>query len=143
MDSDMNSPDPFTGTWRLNHQDSLLAGQPPQRWVQKINATDENVIVHEEIVFDTGIIMNVMAEARFDGEDYPVYGSPVADTIAYKRLDNLLISGTAKKAGIITVIEIVSVSHDHSTLTMKYSIRGSDGQEVSSVAVFKKELNES
>jgi hypothetical protein len=54
-------------------------------------------------------------------------------------MDDLTISGTAKKAGVITVIETVSVSRDHSALTMKYSIRSLEGQEASSVAVFKRE----
>jgi hypothetical protein len=60
-------------------------------------------------------------------------------TFAYTRMDDLTISGTAKKAGVITVIETFSVSRHYSALTMKYSIRNREGQKASSVAVFKRE----
>lgn len=86
-----------------------------------------------------GISIRVSVDAKFDGKDYPVSGSPIADTISYTRVDHLTIHGTAKRAGNITLVEAVSVSDDCSTLTMKYSIRGRDGQETSGIAVFKKE----
>jgi len=135
----MKYPDPFTGAWKLSPEDSRLAGQTPQCWIQKIVASDNDVSVQEEIVFDNGAQINVTVRARFDGQDYPVNGSPIADTIAYTRMDDLTISGTAKKAGVITVIETVSVSRDYSALTMKYSIRSREGQQASSIAVFKRE----
>ncbi|HEV2669186.1 MAG TPA: hypothetical protein VG324_29990, partial [Blastocatellia bacterium] len=91
----MNSPDPFTGAWKFSQEDSRLAGQTPQRWIQKIVARGDEVSVSEEIVFDNGPQMNVTVRARFDGQDYPVNGSPIADTIAYTRLNDLTISGTA------------------------------------------------
>ena len=68
-----------------------------------------------------------------------MYGSPIADTIAYTRPDEFVISGTAKRAGRITIVEKVRVSSDLSTLTMRYSMRNRDGKEANSIAVFKRE----
>jgi hypothetical protein len=63
----------------------------------------------------------------------------ISRSVAYTRMDDLTILVTAKKAGVITVIETVSVSRDYSTLTMKYSIRSREGQQAGSIAVFKRE----
>ena len=66
----------------------------------------------------------------------------MADTVAYTRVDRFRISGTAKRAGRISLTEALIVSPDCSTLTMTYSIRGRDGRDANSVAVFRRELDD-
>jgi hypothetical protein len=52
-------------------------------------------------------------QANFDGKDYPVQGSALADTIAYSR-DGDRITGVAKKNGTVSLRETIVVSLDAS-----------------------------
>lgn len=73
-----------------------------------------------------------------DGSDYPGNGSPVVDTIAYKRISPTTISGDGKKNGAIALTETATMSPDGGNYTSTYSVLG-DGQELASgVAVFER-----
>jgi hypothetical protein len=130
--------DPFTGTWRFNPQRSTLSTTPPQSWVQEIIATPDEVHVLETIVRldDPQTVEEVMA--RFDGADYPVTGSPAADTMAYRRTSSHSISGTGKKDGVITLMETVTVAPERNTLTLSYSVHSAGHVVSSGIAVFEK-----
>ena len=132
--------DPFTGTWRFNPERSTLSTPPPQSWVQQIIATSDEVHVQEIIVRSDASETVVEVMARFDGSDYPVTGSPAADTIAYRRADSNRISGTGKKNGDITLMETVTVTHESNTLNLSYSIHGDGHVVASGIAVFEKEV---
>jgi len=110
--------DPFTGTWRFNPQLSKLTTQPPQSWVQRIISSPDEVEVHEDIVRPDGSQTVVTVLARFDGREYPVSGSPAADTIAYTRPNRNSISGTGKKNGVVALTEIATVAPARRTLTL-------------------------
>ena len=133
------SPDPFTGTWKLSLADSHLTSPAPRSWIQEIEITDDRVWVREEVLLAGGASINTTVAARFDGRDYPVGGSPLADTIAYTRLDSHHLSATAKKAARVTLTEMVSISPDGNTLTLTYCIVGRGGPTANSVAVFRRE----
>jgi hypothetical protein len=77
--------------------------------------------------------------ARFDASDYPVTGSPAADTIAYRRVSSHSISGTGKQNGAITVMKTVTVAPESHTLTVSYSIHGEGHVVASGIAVFEKD----
>lgn len=59
-------------------------------------------------------------EAKFDGNDYPVIGSPFADAVSYRRLDQHTISGCIKKAAKLLLKEKVVISADGKTMTSNY-----------------------
>jgi hypothetical protein len=84
-------PDPFTGAWRFNPQLSKVSTQSPRSWIQEILVNSDNVHVRETIVKADGSETVVSLRAKFDGEDYPVEGSPGTDTIAYTRVDRNII----------------------------------------------------
>jgi hypothetical protein len=130
--------DPFTGTWRFNPERSTLSTPSPQSWVQEIIATPDEVHVQETIVRDgPQTVVEVMAS--FDAADYPVTGSPAADTIAYRRAGSHSISGTGKKDGVITLMETVTVSPERNTLTLSYSIHSGGHVAAHGIAVFEKD----
>jgi len=93
--------DPFTGTWRFNPERSTLSTPPPQSWVQQIIATSDEVHVQETIAGLDGSQTLVEVMARFDGSDYPVTGSPAADTIAYRRVNSTRRSGALRKTPLV------------------------------------------
>jgi hypothetical protein len=131
--------DPFTGTWRFNLERSTLSTPPPQSWVHQIIATSDEVHVQETIVRSDGSQTVVEVMARFDGSDYPVTGSPSADTLAYRRVSSNSISGTGKKNGDITLMEMAIVAPGNNTLTLSYSIHTGTHVVASGIAIFEKD----
>ena len=116
-----SQPDPFTGTWIFSAERSRLSTPPPRSWAQQIDATSEEVRVREEIIRADGSQTAVTVQARFDGEEYPVSGSPAADTIAYIRASRNRIAGTGKKGGSVSLQETVVAAPEGGTLTLTYS----------------------
>lgn len=132
----MLAADPFSGVWKLNLAKSKLPPPAPQSQTVRSEADAGGIRVREEVVNDKGERLNVSVDARFDGKDYAVTGTPFADTVAYRRLDSRTLKGTVKKAGNVVLLETVVVSADGKTLTGTYS--SPDGKPVG-VAVFDKE----
>jgi hypothetical protein len=133
--------DPFTGTWRFNAERSTLSTPPPQSWVQQIIATSDEIHVHETIIRPDGSQTVVEVMASFDGSDYPVTGSPAADTIVYRRVSSNSISGTGKKNGAVTLMETVTVSPANNTLALSYSIHSGTHVVAHGIAVFEKDAS--
>jgi hypothetical protein len=131
--------DPFTGTWRFNPQRSTLSTPPTQSWVQQIIATPDELHVHETIIRLDGSQTVVEVMASFDGSDYPVTGSPTADTIVYRRVSSNSISGTGKKDGAVTLMETITVAPETNTLTLSYSIHTGAHVVANGIAVFEKD----
>lgn len=130
--------DPFTGSWTFSPSESRLASPAARAWTQRIEVSDEDVRVVEDIVPAEGPSTTVIVNAKFDGTDYPVHGSPIADTIAYTRVDIRSITGTAKRGGRLRFEETVTVSEDGRRLTTNFSIPTRNGERTKSVAVFER-----
>ena len=77
--------------------------------------------------------------ARFDGTDYPIYGLPIADLMAYERVDRREISGVGRKNGVIVLTETVTVTRDGRLLTLIYSVTTGAGLVARGYAVFDKD----
>ncbi|MGF7181923.1 hypothetical protein [Tunturiibacter psychrotolerans] len=132
----MTAHDPFTGTWIFNPERSTLSTPPPQSWVQEIHATALTVEVEETIASQDGLKSVVTVRARSDGQDYPVIGSAVVDSIAYQR-ESLRIIGTGKKNGAISIRETVVVS-DEILMTLTYAIFVGNKEVATGIAIFER-----
>jgi hypothetical protein len=131
--------DPFSGFWTLVPRDSKLAGPMPRRWTETLEVGEDTIRVREEIAAADGRALTVTVDAAFDGRDYTVTGSSLADVIAYIRPERCRIDGVAKKDGRVVLTESVTVSEDGRTLTMGFVMRLPDGHDVTSLAVFKRQ----
>ncbi|MGB9073168.1 MAG: hypothetical protein WCC22_10920 [Terriglobales bacterium] len=131
--------DPFSGTWVLNLSKSKLPPPPPQRQTSSIEADSKGIRIRELIVNDKGEQMSITVDAKFDGKDYPIIGSPFVDTVAYQRVDSHTLKGIVKKAGQVVTTEKATVSPDGKTLTGTYSGTDLNGKQVTGVAVFEKQ----
>ena len=83
-----------------------------------------------------GAVIEYSVEARFDGAEYPVTGSPLVETMSYTRPEPNRIDGVARKAGVVVFAETVVVSDDGETLAAMIAFRLPDGRTRESVAVF-------
>jgi len=131
--------DPFSGTWVLNLAKSKLPPPLPKSQTSYIEADSNGIRIREVIINDNGEAMSITADAKFDGKDYPITGSPFVDTIAYQRVDSHTLKGTAKKAGKVVTTEEATVSADGRILTGTYSGIDLNGRQVTGVAVFEKQ----
>jgi len=131
--------DPFSGAWRLNLSKSELPPPIPRSQTVRIKASSRSIRIREEIVDAAGKRMTITVNARFDGKDYPVKGSPFADTVAYQRVDSRTVKGTVKKAGKVVTTETATVSADGKTLTGSYSGTDATGKQATGSAVLDKQ----
>jgi len=116
----------------------MFSTAAPRSWIQRIQINGDEVSAREEIVRADGGPLVVTVQARLDGSDYPVHGSPIGATIAYRRIDRYTISGVQKKNGVVTVRETVTVSPDGRRVTQRFSILNGDRDVANGVAVFEK-----
>jgi len=135
--------DPFTGTWAFSGVRSDLSTPAPKRWVLQIKASQSDVSHREDIVTSDGSRMTVALQARFDGQEYPVSGSPLTETIACTRLDSHLIASTGRKGGVVTLTDTLAVSPEGDVLTLTYSISGGAEEVAKGTAIFERAEPES
>ena len=131
--------DPFTGTWNFNATRSRLSTPLPRKWVQTIVATKDELVVRESIVRSDGSKSEVSVSARFDGSDYPIYGFPLADFMAYTRTGNSAFAGTGKKDGVVVLSETVTISPDGRFLNLVYSVQNGASPVARGLAVFDRD----
>jgi hypothetical protein len=118
--------DPFTGVWKLNATKSTTSLPAPK--AVRIDVDKKQISYREEA--SNGEM--VTTSARFDGKDYPIKGSALADAASYERLGQRAIKSVVKDRGRILVTETMTVSKDGKTLTVVFS-------EFSGVAVFERQ----
>ena len=121
--------------WKCNFAKSQFSTPPPLTWTQHITASPTHLTLREEIARSAATSAVVSVTAKFDGKNYPVHGSPVAEVISYTRNGSEIV-GTAHCAGAVCLRETLVVSTDGLTLTMRYSIFSADKEVASGIAVF-------
>ncbi len=119
MDATHRAAKSFAGTWKLNLAKSEI---PPvtRSQVLTIDTDGVHVTMREELVNDKGDTLIIAVEGKFDGQDYPVKGTPFADTVSYRLLDPHTIEGIAKKNGRVCVKETAVVSQDGRVVRVTY-----------------------
>jgi hypothetical protein len=131
--------DPFTGTWKLNLERSQLPAPVPQSQITHLIMDGNKISVRQEITYASGRTNVVTVEAKLDGQDYPVTGSPLADTMAFHRSGKRSIRAIAKLGGSVIESEGLTVSDDDQTMTTIYTWHDADGKEVTATAVFDRQ----
>ncbi len=130
--------DPFSGTWVLNLSKSKIPPPLPKSQMVHVVVDAIDIELTEELVNSSGERLSIHAKAKFDGKDYPVTGTPFADTVAYQRVARNTIKGIGKKAGKAIMHETVVVSPDGKSMTGTYSGTDATGRQVTAVAVFER-----
>jgi hypothetical protein len=108
------------GTWKYDAAKSKFdpaAGALKSRTV-KIEAVGEGIKVAIDGVGPDGKPQAYSYTVNYDGKDYPITGSPVADAVTYKKVDDNTLEGTNKKAGQVVSTVTVAVSKDGKTMTV-------------------------
>jgi len=127
----------FAGTWKLDPERSDI---PPVTRSQILVIETDGVLVtmREELVNDRGETLTIAVEGKFDGEDYPVRGTPFADTVAYRLLDPHTIEGIAKKDGKVAVRETAVLSDAGDAVRVTYLSFDAQGNTAESHGFFER-----
>jgi hypothetical protein len=131
--------DAFTGTWKLNEAKSKFAPGATKNSTVVYEATGDTVKVTLEGTSSDGKAVHSVWTGKFDGNDYPVAGNPLADTMAYKKIDDHTLHITGKKDGKVSLVAHVVISADGKTRTVTVTQTAPDGKKVDSTAVYDKQ----
>ncbi len=140
VSSDLRAADPALGTWKLNVSKSKYTPGPlPKSAMVKYEASDGGYKRTGETIEADGKKTGFEYTAKYDGEDYPVTGAELFDTIAVKRIDDHSAEGTMKRGGKVVANAKRVVSKDGKVMTITISGTNPKGEMFNNVAVYDKQ----
>ena len=116
-------PDPILGTWKLNLSKSKFnPGPAPRSQTRTYIQTPEGVQVTINTIGANGRAAKpIEFPDRYDGKDYPIKGSEVADALALVRINDYLAEATMKHAGMTVAVARRTITDEGKTLIISYS----------------------
>ena len=134
------APDPAIGTWKLNFASSSFRLFPaPKSSVMKVEAWEDGLKVTADTVDAQGNKVHPEAAYKFDGKDYPIKGSPLADAISAKRINERSGESIWKKNGKVILTTKTKISTDGKTLNLTRTVKNTQGQTVDDVLAYDKQ----
>ncbi len=131
---------PRIGTWQLNLAKSKYSpGPAPKSQTLKIEGSGQEEKVTSEITDAAGARIETGYTASYDGKDYPLKGSAVADTVSLKRINGRTSERVDKKAGKPVLTYTRVVSQDGKTMTVTIKGINPQGKPMTNVVVFEKQ----
>jgi len=130
--------DPFEGTWQLNTAKSKYdPGPAPDKATVTIQSDGSTTSVKTASVFE-GKPYATSYKATLDGTPAPLQGSPVADMISVKKVDDRTRETKTTKAGSPVSETRATVSADGKTLTVTGTGLNPKGVKNTFTAVYEK-----
>ena len=140
MAKQMPADDPMIGTWKLNLAKSTYTpGPAPSSATNKFEPWEGGVRATIDVVDAQGNKIHAEVAAKFDGKDYPIKGSPMADAVSLKRLDERQIDVVWKKAGKVAMTGRSVISADGRTTTVTQTGKDAQGHTVNNVVIYEKQ----
>jgi hypothetical protein len=131
--------DPFAGTWRLNTAKSNYdPGPAPDSATVTIESDGVTTTVKTESSFE-GKPITVTYKANLDGTPAPMQGSPVADMVSVKKVDEQTREMKSMKDGKAVSESRATVSADGKTATVVGSGLNPKGTKVTFTAIYEKQ----
>jgi hypothetical protein len=137
------APDPVIGVWILSvaHSTFRLL-PPPTSSVLRIEAWEDGLKVSVDTIDNQRNRVRPQTAYKFDGKDYPLTGTQIADTVSSKRIDQLITESRWKKGGTVVLTIKTVVSADGNTLTATRIGVGSQGRTAQDVMVYDRYRSE-
>jgi hypothetical protein len=133
--------DPQAGTWKMNLDKSTFVpgGPHPKGETVVIEEIDGGIKVASTGVNPDGPPGRFEFSAKYDGNAYPMTGSPAADTVVLRRLDPRTIETIRKKNGQVVTTNMTFISEDGKTRTNVFQGKNAQGEPITWTAVFDKQ----
>ena len=129
----------FAGTWQLDvDQSTYRPGPAPTSAVLRVEyngATRHSVL--ETMAADGEMVRTEYAAAE-NGRDYPISGSPNADTIRLRRVAPGTIERVDKRRGHVVMLLTLRLSQDGKTMKVTQEGVTASGDMVSNTMVYEK-----
>jgi hypothetical protein len=140
MSKQPQASDPMIGTWKVNLSKSTYSpGPAPKSATNKFEHWEDGMKGTIDIVDADGKKIHSEANVKFDGKDYPLKGSPIADAVSVKRLGERESDITWKKGGKVVMTGKSVISADGKTTTVTQTGTDPQGRAVKNVIVFDKQ----
>jgi hypothetical protein len=111
--------DPAIGIWKLDiDRSSFALGPAPKASVMNIEACGDGLKLSTNTIDHQGNRTHMDAAYKFDGKDYPLNGSSVADTVAATRINDCKTEYVWRKQGKVAMATKIIVSMDGDTLRL-------------------------
>jgi hypothetical protein len=127
------------GTWKLNEAKSTFSSGATKNTTVIYEAAEDNVKVTIDGTDKDGKASHSEWIGKLDGKDYRVIGDPNTDMRSYTRVDDRTLGLNGKKGGTVTVSGRIVVSADGKSRTVTAIGTDSEGNKVSSIAVYDKQ----
>jgi hypothetical protein len=114
-------PDPILGVWKLNLARSRFnPGPAPRSQTRTYVETPKGIQVTIRSVGVNGRSSTIEFPERYDGRDYPVQGSEVADALALVRINDYMAEAAMKHAGNVVATAKRLITDEGKTLIISY-----------------------
>lgn len=123
--------------WRLNKSRSNIPAITKSQ-ILTIQLDGDSVTMHDEIVNDQDQTLVISLSGKLDGKDYPVSGTPFADTVSFQRTSPRVIEGIAKKDGQVRVRETAVLSESGESVCVTYLSYDDQGHTTEYVGYFER-----
>ena len=130
---------PQLGTWKLNEAKSKFAGKARNQTVVYEAVGDQIKITVDGVDENGGAVHNEWI-GKFDGQDYPVTGDASVDARSYRKIGNNTLELTNKKDGKATLTGRIVISRYGKSRTVTTTSTDAQGQKVTNVAVYDKQM---
>jgi len=132
--------DPMFGIWKLNVSKSTYTpGPAPKSAISKFEPWEDGIKATIDVVAGQGNKNHLEVAAKFDGKDYPIKGSPMADAISLKRVNDRQVDVVEKKDGKIVMTGKSVISADGKTSTVMQTGKDPQGRPINNVVIYDKQ----
>ena len=128
------------GTWKLNVEKSKFNGVPaPKSQTVTFANVGDSLKVVAKIVNADGTNSESEYTAKYGGQDVPLKGSAIADTVSIKQIDALSALRTDKKGGKEVQTIKRELAKDGKTFTAIVSGSNAKGEKVTNTVLFERQ----
>jgi len=114
--------DPILGIWKLNLSRSKFnPGPAPRSQTRTYVETPEGIQCTIQTVDASGHPSIIEFPDKYDGKDYPMSGSDIADALALVRINDHLAEATMKHAGMVVATARRLITDVGKTLVISFS----------------------
>jgi len=134
------APDPVIGTWTLNvAMSKFTPGPAPKSQTRVYAQTAQGVAMTISGVAADGSAITGQSTLNYDGQDYPITGSPDYDTLSLKRVNGSTVKAVLKLSGKVVGSTTRSISAHGKVMTLSSKGTSAKGTPFDFVAVYDKQ----
>jgi hypothetical protein len=131
---------PEMGTWKLNEAKSTFSpGPAPKDLMTTFSPSGDGVKWRSERAGADGKKAVATFDAKYDGKEYAVVGSPTADKVVLRRIDSRTTERVNMKDGKVTTTERREVAADGRSYVTTVTGTTSTGEPVKNRMVFDRQ----